>query len=49
MTDLLTNSISGLLGVETKYYKPKLDFFSPSYDNSRRRLVEGYDGGYVEF
>ena len=49
MTDLLANSISGLLGVKTKYYDPRLDFFAKEYNNARRRLVQAYDGQMVEF
>lgn len=49
MTDLLANSISGLLGVKTKYYDPRLDFFAKEYNNARRRLIQAYDGQMVEF
>ena len=49
MTDLLANSICGLLGVKTKYYDPRLDFFSKEYNNARRRLIQAYDGQMVEF
>ena len=31
MTDLLANSICGLLGVKTKYYNARQDFFSSEY------------------
>lgn len=49
MTDLLSNSICGLLGVKTKYYDPRLDFFSSEYNNARHRFVQAYDGQLVEF
>lgn len=49
MTDLLANSICGLLGVKTKYYNARQDFFSGEYDNARRRLVQAYDGQMREF
>ena len=49
MTDLLANSICGLLGVKTKYYDPRLDFFAKEYNNARRRLIQAYDGQMVEF
>ena len=49
MTDLLSNSICGLLGIKTKYYDPRLDFFSSQYNNSRKRLVQAYDGQMMEF
>ena len=49
MTDLLANSICGLLGVKTKYYNARQDFFSSEYDNARRRLVQAYDGQMREF
>ena len=49
MTDLLSHSICGLLGIKTKYYDPRLDFFSKEYNNARRRLVQRYDGQMVEF
>lgn len=43
MTDLMTHAVTGLLGIETKYYKPELDFFSPNYDQSRKRIVKAFD------
>ncbi len=43
MTDLMTHSITGLLGVETKYYNSKLDFFSTQYESSRKRIVKAFD------
>lgn len=49
MTDLLSNSICGLLGVQMKYYDSSLDFFSSQYDNSRKRLVYTYDKEFQEF
>ena len=49
MTDLLANSICGLLGVKTKYYNARQDFFSSEYNNARRRLVQAYDGQMREF
>lgn len=42
MLDLLTHTITGLLGIKTKYSDPKIDFFSDEYDDSRPRHVEGY-------
>ena len=38
-----------LLGIKTKYYDPRLDFFSSQYNNSRKRLVQAYDGQMMEF
>ncbi len=49
MTDLIANSVLGLLGIKMKYYNPQLDFFSPSYNTSRHRLIPGYDGTPIEF
>lgn len=43
MTDLLTQSVCGLLGVETKYHDPKLNFFGAEYDQTRRRVVKAFD------
>ena len=48
MTDLIANSVLGLLGIKMKYYNPRLDFFSPSYDTARRRVIIGYDGTEME-
>lgn len=43
MTDLMTHSVCGLLGVETKYHKPELNFFGAQYDQSRKRVVKAFD------
>lgn len=48
MADLIANSVLGLLGVKVKYYNPRLDFFSPSYDTTRPRVIKGYDGTTIE-
>lgn len=48
MTDLLAHSVCNLLGVESKYSDVKLSFFSPQYDNARRRIVSAF-GTIVEF
>lgn len=47
MTDLLSHSVCNLLGVESKYSDEKLSFFSPKYDNTRRRMVSAF-GTVVE-
>lgn len=49
MNDLFSNSLSGLLGIRSAFYEPRYDFFSPEYDETRRRTVSGYDGAPVEF
>ena len=48
MADLIANSVLGFLGVKVKYYNPRLDFFSPSYDTTRPRVIKGYDGTTIE-
>lgn len=48
MLDLFTHSLTGLLGIQTKYTDPKLDFFSDEYQNSRRRIIEGFSGQKIE-
>ena len=40
MTDLFTRSVCGMLGIRTKYSDEKLNFFSPKYDNTRKRVSE---------
>ena len=44
MTDLLPNIFTGLLGIETKYSRPKLNVFSPQYNPKRQRTVIAVDG-----
>lgn len=41
MLDLLTHSVTDLLGIYTNHSDPKLSFFSEEYDSSRKRIVEG--------
>lgn len=39
MLDLLTHSITDLLGISTEYNDPKLSFWSEEYDSTRPRIV----------
>ena len=48
MADLIANSVLGLLGVKVKYYNPRLDFFSQSYNTTRPRVIKGDDGTTIE-
>lgn len=47
MLDLLTHSITDLLGISTKYSDPKLSFFSEEYDSTRKRIVIGHGQGIL--
>lgn len=44
MTDLLSHTICGLLGIQTKYSKPQYELFSPEYEDTRPRIVHGPQG-----
>lgn len=48
MNDLFSNSLCGLLGIQLKQYEPRYDFFSPTYDTARKRIISGYDGAAME-
>ena len=39
LTDLLTHSLVDLLGIRTEYTQPRFNFFSPTYDEQRKRIV----------
>lgn len=39
LSDLLTHALVDLLGIHTEYTQPRLNFFSPTYDDRRRRIV----------
>lgn len=43
-TDLFTHTLTGLLGIKTKYSEPRYELFSPAYDVARPRLIYSYDG-----
>ena len=38
-TDLFTHTLTGLLGIKTKYSQPRYELFSPQYDTKRPRSV----------
>ena len=40
-TDLFTHTLTGLLGINTKYREPRYELFSPHYDIKRTRLIYG--------
>ena len=40
-TDLFTHTLTGLLGINTKYSEPRYELFSPHYDIKRARLIYG--------
>ena len=47
-SDLLTHTLTSLLGIRTRYSDPKLDFLSPDYDGQRKRIVESAQGASFE-
>ena len=47
-SDLLTHTLTSLLGIRTHYSDPKLDFLSPDYDGQRKRIVESAQGASFE-
>lgn len=49
MLDLLTHSVTDLLGIHTSHSKASLSFFSLEYDRTRPRLVEGFNKDYTLF
>lgn len=40
MNDLFTHAFCDLLGIKTKFTNSKLNYFSPSYDSSRPRVIK---------
>ena len=40
MNDLFTPSLCDLLGIQTKYTQPENNFFSPTYNKQRRRIIK---------
>lgn len=46
--DLLTHTLTSLLGVRTRYHDPKLDFLSSEYDGQRKRIVTATEGASFE-
>lgn len=47
-SDLLTHTLTSLLGIHTRYSNPKLDFLSPEYDGQRKRIVTATEGASFE-
>ena len=47
-SDLLTHTLTSLLGIRTRYSNPKLDFLSPEYDGQRKRIVTATEGASFE-
>ena len=43
-TDLFTHTLTGLLGIKTKYSQPRYELFNPSYDANRLRMIWDYSG-----
>lgn len=39
LSDLLTHALIDLLGIHTEYTQPRFNFFSPTYDDRRQRIV----------
>ena len=46
--DLLTHTLTSLLGIHTRYSEPKLDFLSAEYDGQRKRIVTATEGASFE-
>ena len=46
--DLLTHTLTSLLGIHTRYSDPKLDFLSSEYDGQRSRIVTATEGASFE-
>ena len=46
-TDLFTHTLTGLLGIRTKYTNPSYELFSNSYRKDRPRVVVGLEGSYM--
>lgn len=44
-TDLFTHTLTGLLGIQTKYTQPSYELFSPQYDPKRPRFIYRLNGG----
>lgn len=47
--DLLTHTLTSLLGIHTRYNDPHLDFLSSEYDDHRKRIVTETEGASVNF
>ena len=43
-TDLFTHTLTGLLGIKTKYSQPRYELFNSSYDANRLRMIWDYSG-----
>ncbi len=41
MLDLLTHSLTALLGIETRYHNPKVELFNKEYQENRPREISG--------
>ena len=39
LSDLLTHALVDLLGIHTEYTQPRFNFFAPTYDDRRQRIV----------
>lgn len=39
LSDLLTHAVVDLLGIHTEYTQPRFNFFAPTYDDRRQRIV----------
>ena len=39
LSDLLTHALVDLLGIHTEYTQPRFNFFAPTYDDRRTRIV----------
>lgn len=44
MTDLISHTICGLLGIQTIYSNPKYELFSPEYMDTRPRIIRSPQG-----
>ncbi len=42
MTDAFTRSLAELVGIQTKFSNPQVEFFSEQYDESRPRVIENF-------
>mgnify|MGYP000844315721 CR=1 FL=1 len=46
-TDLFTHTLTGLLGIKSKYSQPRYELFSPDYDSQRPRRIIDYSGEII--
>ena len=46
-TDLFTHTLTGLLGIKSKYSQPRYELFNPSYDSQRPRRIIDYSGAII--